>query len=121
MRIELTNFLVIIAVWISLKRMAAIRDVSDEISNTFLIRKKEYCVSIYQSAKIVWKHRKDENTVSVRNILSIKLLAKPAFAIFYAKQSQNKWKVFKTAFHNNDMNVCQMWIEMIQRKIDGER
>lgn len=109
---------------------ATIFPVLDEdqvVSNTFLIRKKEYCVSI-KKEKIEWKRLNDENTVSVRNILSVKVPAKKnvtEFTMFYAKRIENasnpnKWKLSTRRFQNRDINVCQMWKEIIQRMIDGE-
>lgn len=114
------------------------------LSNTFFIRKKEYSVCLC-AGKIVWerlKAKNQKNTVLVENILSIATKTSSStqnvsssdtetqsnikqFTIFYAKRMENssnpnKWRHFSETFQNNDSDVCETWIRIIQRQIDGK-
>lgn len=48
------------------------------------------------------------------------------FTIFYARRMENssnlnKWRHFSQTFQNNESHICDLWIQTIQRKIDGKR
>lgn len=110
--------------------------------NTFCIRKKDYSVSL-DADKLVCerlKSKSDRTIILVANILAIqpqvtKNSSVPEqnaethkqikqFTIFYAKRIENsnpnKWRHFNQTFQNSDSNVCQLWINTVQRRIDGK-
>lgn len=111
--------------------------------NTFCIRKKDYSVSL-DAEKLVYERSKtksDRTIILVENILAIqsqvtKNSSVPEqnaetpknikqFTIFYAKRIEassnpNKWRHFSQTFQNSDSNVCQLWIDTLQRRIDGK-
>lgn len=130
--------------------------------NTFIIRKKEYCVML-SAGKLVWERVKSKNdriTVLIENILTVQPQVKhlsvhkrnqqqqhqqqqhdqsvcetvdtqnttpniKQFTIVYTKRMENSsnsniWRHFSQTFHNNDSQVCQLWVETLQRQIDGK-
>lgn len=121
---------------------------SSTLVNTFLLRKKEYSV-VLDARKIVWERSKPKNdrvTILVECILAIKpQFTKNSsvpqqqqtntetvnssdvrqFTIHYAKRMENssnpnKWRYFSQTFHNNDSEVCELWINTLQQQIDGK-
>lgn len=96
------------------------------------------------------KTKDDRITVLIENILSIQVHVKNVpvpeqqqqsvsetsdtqkspphikqFTIVYAQRMENssnpnKWRHFSQTFHNDDSEVCQLWIETLQRQIDGK-
>lgn len=47
------------------------------------------------------------------------------FTIVYAKRmvnssNPNKWRYFSQTFQNSDSEICQRWIRMLQKRIDGK-
>lgn len=47
------------------------------------------------------------------------------FTIFYAKRMENssnpnKWRHFSQTFQNNESHICELWIQTLQREIDGK-
>lgn len=107
------------------------------LSNSFFVKKKEYCVSLC-AGKLIWERLKTKevrNTVLVSNILSVKVpednqnakteRTLKEFTIFYAKRIENssnpnKWRSFSQTFRHRDSQVCKTWIQTIQRQIDGK-
>lgn len=65
-----------------------------------------------------------------RNTYTVNDADKPSnikqFTIFYAKRMENssnpnKWRHFSQTFQNNESHICDLWIQTIQRQIDGKR
>lgn len=118
--------------------------------NTFFIRKKPYRVFFNAGKLVWerFKSNKDRVTVLVEDILAVKSNSlvpdaeqqrnattsinetdKPSnikqFTIFYAKRMENssnpnKWRHFSQTFQNNESHICELWIDTLQRQIDGK-
>ncbi|XP_031638718.1 ceramide kinase [Contarinia nasturtii] len=95
------------------------------------------------------KSKNDRNSVLIENILAIKSQVRKSssvsetqqnshssvetdtpsnikqFTIFYAKRVENssnpnKWRNLSQTFQNNDIQVCQLWIQTLQRQISEQ-